>query len=194
MNPRKIDFGNVVGGTLHGQIVRWQGQSIYAPKRLPPTFLQADAPITPTIPETEVYEAWKTEDGGWCYIEGELARQIEADRKRQEIRANLEAVLTDVMPSPENLTMPYMEGYVWGCGDEWCDCYQAQIVGWEHTDEVGRRRGYQGLWSGSFHTDGEDEIPYAELQACREYLSMIVPSLAARIKWPQTTLKMDGTA
>lgn len=73
-------------------------------------------------------------------------------------------------------------GKVWYCGDDYCDCTQAEIV------ERYENKTAPGwivpvcIWQGEFHTDGEPGAN-EELAAKREELRKTDPDLAARIKW-----------
>lgn len=69
----------------------------------------------------------------------------------------------------------YLFAHVWWCGDEWCDCTQAQI------ERVGPNRTAgppfvirESVWEGEFYTDGEQgaeadlQQHLAELEAAGE--------------------------
>jgi len=56
-----------------------------------------------------------------------------------------------------------VRGYIWGCGDEYCDCTQARIGA-----QVRTRTGYitwVDFWTGRFHTDGNYAAASMELKA-----------------------------
>lgn len=73
-------------------------------------------------------------------------------------------------------------GEVWRCGDDYCDCTQAQLV------EIYRNKVVQPavvrvvVWEGEFFTDGETGA-YEQLQAKREEMKITDPSAEARIQW-----------
>jgi hypothetical protein len=73
-------------------------------------------------------------------------------------------------------------GYVWWCGDGYCNCTQAVVV--ERYKNV-KAPGWLiccGIWEGEFHTDGESGAD-EELAAKRAELERTDPELAAGIKW-----------
>jgi hypothetical protein len=72
----------------------------------------------------------------------------------------------------------------WWCGDEVCDCTQAQID--KVTPNV--TAGYpwiarERVWEGEFFSDGEPGAR-EELRACRAFYERWLPEVAARIEWP----------
>jgi hypothetical protein len=77
-------------------------------------------------------------------------------------------------------------GYVWWCGDEWCDCSQAKIVWrdrprWRFGDQ--KPLDVRTVWQGEFHTDGEPGAT-TELNRIARRLRRHQHDLYARIEWP----------
>jgi hypothetical protein len=72
---------------------------------------------------------------------------------------------------------------VWWCGDDWCDCTQAQITARFCNIVVPNAVVLHTLWRGEFHTDGEQGA-VAELDAKRAEMEAVEPQLARRITWP----------
>jgi hypothetical protein len=76
-------------------------------------------------------------------------------------------------------------GEVWWCGDDYCDCTQAQIV------EIYRNKVVQpgvvriAIWQGAFFTEGEPGA-YEELQAKRAKMKGADPGAEAEIEWEGT--------
>jgi hypothetical protein len=73
-------------------------------------------------------------------------------------------------------------GQVWWCGDDWCDCSQAQIVARFSNIIDPRFLVLRTLWQGEFHTDGETGAG-EELSAKRSELQDAEPAIAARVRW-----------
>jgi hypothetical protein len=72
-------------------------------------------------------------------------------------------------------------GFVWGCGDDYCRCEEAQVQKIYRDKTDGRFIIRETIWSGEFHTDGEPGA-WDELQAYRESLS---PDRQAEIEWQE---------
>lgn len=78
------------------------------------------------------------------------------------------------------------QGYVWWCGDDWCDCYQATI---EHRtpNPIDRRWAIvDTAWQGGFYTGDEgDEHSTAvlELRRAHALLHAERPAAARRVEW-----------
>ena len=51
--------------------------------------------------------------------------------------------------------IPVVEFYVWWCGDDVCDCTQAQIVRRRPNETDPRFQRIDLLWKGTFFSDGE---------------------------------------
>lgn len=73
--------------------------------------------------------------------------------------------------------------HVWWCGDDYCDCTQAQITARFHNVVVPHALVLRTLWEGEFHTDSEPGAE-DELTAKRVELEATEPDLARRIAWP----------
>ena len=80
-------------------------------------------------------------------------------------------------------------GYVWDCGDDYCNCSRAVIVEqYQNTTDTGWKYGKGrwlvpvGVWEGEFHTDGEGGAN-DELIAKRAELRETEPEYAALIEW-----------
>lgn len=71
---------------------------------------------------------------------------------------------------------------VWWCGDNWCDCTQAQITARfrNATDYTGHWIVPITLWQGEFHSEGES----GTLAAKRAEVERDEPEMAVRIIWP----------
>jgi hypothetical protein len=184
--PRE-DYVPVLGGSLDGQRVRYQGHTLYVPVLNRPeltAYVPAESAPLPVSEfyHIEVYVTWRSADGTPAYY----IEQHEFDRiaREHEDAARLETLreaLGGDPPKPADLYAPYMAGEVWWCGDEYCDCTQAQIVGWDY--ETPFRMGYRVLWRGSFHSGDPGRSARDELKACRDYLRLYVPHVAAMIRW-----------
>lgn len=81
-----------------------------------------------------------------------------------------------------------IQGFVWWCGDEDCDCTEAQIV-W--SDLSLRPVGIRTLWSGTFRSgwpyeygEGEGRSPSNELNREAARLRRHHNALFHRIEWP----------
>lgn len=72
---------------------------------------------------------------------------------------------------------------VWWCGDEWCDCTQAQVTARFRNLLDSRWIVPRVLWQGTFFTDGECGAE-EELDAKRAELEAVEPDIATRIIWP----------
>jgi len=75
-----------------------------------------------------------------------------------------------------------IEGYVWYCGDDWCDCSEPVIAEVYANRLVPRAIIPIAIWQGTFRTDGEPGGE-AELAAKREEMMATTPDQAARIEW-----------
>jgi hypothetical protein len=79
--------------------------------------------------------------------------------------------------------VPRVEGYVWWCGDEWCDCTQAQI------ERVVPNPNWPGtvlrtvIWSGTFYSGGEAGAT-TELNRVAGLMRRRCHDLYAQIWWP----------
>ena len=78
-----------------------------------------------------------------------------------------------------------LRGFVWWCGDDYCDCTQATIEADDGLNPIYRcwRLNIRSLWQGEFHTNGEGGA-HGDLGLIRLYLTEREPELAARIHWP----------
>lgn len=72
-----------------------------------------------------------------------------------------------------------IQGRVWWCEDEWCDCTQAKI---ERIEGAGPYV-YTTLWEGEFHTDGETGAR-TELNREAQRLRRHHHDLYRMISWP----------
>ena len=86
-------------------------------------------------------------------------------------------------------------GYVWYCGDEWCDCSEPRINSYKPGDFNGPLMlNPKRVWSGTFQTDGDgwrDANQYkdapsstTELNRMAQHLRRHHHDLYARIRWP----------
>lgn len=77
---------------------------------------------------------------------------------------------------------------VWWCGDEYCDCTQAQIQHWVRNQNDTRFVPGTTLWWGTFHTDGtgwvDDLSSTTELNREARRLRKKHNELFHRIEWP----------
>lgn len=73
---------------------------------------------------------------------------------------------------------------VWWCGDEWCNCTQAQIVARFRNLFDSRWIVPVRIWSGEFYTDGDVSGATDELSAKQAEVLSTEPEMAARITWP----------
>jgi hypothetical protein len=102
----------------------------------------------------------------------------------------------------------YLRATVWWCGDEYCNCTQARIEGWDYAydldgnaaewptpgvfvfprfrDSDGRHGMLDTVWEGRFLSEGEPGAA-DDLVVVSEYLKAIAPELAAQIRWPWAT-------
>lgn len=83
--------------------------------------------------------------------------------------------------------MKRFAAYVWWCGDEDCNCYQARII--ERNMSGSWPRGLkQEVWKGSFCTgDAEDfpgELATAELNRAAKALRRVWNDAYHSIEWP----------
>lgn len=76
---------------------------------------------------------------------------------------------------------------VWYCGDEWCNCTQAQIVARFRNLFDSRWIVPRLLWEGEFYTDGRFAAAEDELTAKQADLEATEPEMASRIIWPEVT-------
>lgn len=79
-----------------------------------------------------------------------------------------------------------VKGYIWWCGDNWCNCTQAKIVARFRNLADSRWIVPRLLWAGPFHTDGEPGA-LDELLTKRQRLRETEPDLEALIVWDVAT-------
>ena len=73
---------------------------------------------------------------------------------------------------------------VWWCGDEVCDCTQAQITArYANVKAGGNWIVPRVLWTGTFFPEGQSGAE-AELDAMRVEVEATEPEMASRITWP----------
>jgi hypothetical protein len=80
-------------------------------------------------------------------------------------------------------------GYIWQCGDDYCECEQAQVVDYFENKADHRWRVPITVWEGTFTTregryDGGPS-PAAELAEYRRALRITNPEREASIEWQQ---------
>lgn len=70
-------------------------------------------------------------------------------------------------------------GYVWWCGDDYCDCHQA-VIEWEgwHCERV---------WAGKFRTDGGWAECNRDLNRTAQWMRRHHHDLYQAIRWPWVT-------
>ncbi len=78
---------------------------------------------------------------------------------------------------------PYVDsiGMVWECGDDYCNCTEAQIVD-RYRNLKTNGLVLTGVWNGTFYTDGEQGAE-AELAEERRRLRVQDPEREAAIRW-----------
>lgn len=77
-----------------------------------------------------------------------------------------------------------LTGYVWWCGDEWCNCSQAKITLRRKMDQIAFYEN-KDVWLGVFHSDGEglDEI-HNSLNRMAQHLRRHHKEFYRRVQWP----------
>jgi hypothetical protein len=90
------------------------------------------------------------------------------------------------IPDPETKRLDdQIKGYIWWCGDEYCDCSEGCIV-FLRRNEHGFYN-LHTLWSGKFYTDGEGWAETkAELNHMAQHLRRHHNEFYHRIQWPWT--------
>lgn len=84
--------------------------------------------------------------------------------------------------------------YVWWCGDEYCDCTQAQIVHIIERNQYGGWRESRVIWNGTYATEGDWEVaPNTELNREARRLRKHHHDLYRRISWPWDRTKAYRT-
>ena len=73
-------------------------------------------------------------------------------------------------------------GFVWWCGDEWCDCYQPQIA----MRNLPRYPGGIGVvvWGGTFRTGGQWREANNELNRTAQTMRRKCHALYQQVEWP----------
>lgn len=170
-------------GPLHGKYVSFVGPMLYwrEPTEITVTAFTGEDTLPTTVDLSEGLHRYyiRGRKRDCIYVHQSV---LDEERKREQIE-RLENRLKISPRDLRELHAPFIEAHAWTCGDWYCDCSSAEVVGWDSVMNHGLRRGYRVLWSGPFYTDG---APGAErdVQDLRTYLNLVAPFIATQICWP----------